>query len=98
MVRHDGDRSRSTFAILEIVGRGGALLRSAEPVPVESEAELAICLAGGVIRARARVLYHLRDPEGLGIGVEFLDLSPSGSELLEQLVEDGSNPLEPPGV
>lgn len=74
------------FVRLESVGRGGALLRCEAPVPVGEVVDLTICLAGGVIRARGRVLYHLQHEDGLGVGVEFLELAPAGEELLEYLV------------
>lgn len=81
-----GDPGRVTFGSLETVGRGGALLRCEKPIPTTTDAEVTICLAGGVIRARARVLYHLPHEDGLAIGVEFLDLSDDSADLLDHLV------------
>ena len=74
-----------SFVQLERVGRGGALLLCNRPVPVGSHVDLAICLAGGVIRTRARVLYHLEWETGVGIGVEFVGISGDDAELLAHL-------------
>ena len=77
------------FARMESVGRGGALLLFDRPLPIGSELELTICLAGGVIRTRARVLYHLQagrsDDEEVGLGVEFLDVDGDDAKLLDHL-------------
>lgn len=101
MVRHDGDPSAVAFASLETVGRGGALLRCTEPIPAAPDAELTICLAGGVIRARSRVLYQIPEEDGLGVGVEFLELLGDSGVLLEHLVEpepDEAAPDPPPAL
>ena len=74
-----------SFVQLERVGRGGALLLCKEPVPVGSFVDLAICLAGGVIRTRARVVYHTETEMGVGIGVEFVQISGDDAELLAHL-------------
>jgi hypothetical protein len=82
-----GEDTTCSFVRLESVGRGGVFLRCERPVPVGTEVTLAICLAGGVIRARGRVVYQLEEAdEAVGIGVEFLELLGDGAELLEQLV------------
>lgn len=96
VVRRDGDGRGLAFGSLETVGQGGALIRCHEPIPESAEADLAICLAGGVIRARARVLYHLPGEDGLGIGVEFLELRGGSQELLDHLVLAPEDEEEPP--
>jgi len=83
----DGEETACAFVRLESVGRGGAFLLCEQPVPVGSEVDLAICLAGAVIRTRARVVYHLEENGGgIGLGVEFLELAGDSAELLEQLI------------
>jgi hypothetical protein len=74
-----------SFVQLERIGRGGALLACDKPIPVGSYVDLAICLAGGVIRTRARVLYHQQSDSGVGIGVEFVAISGDDAELLAHL-------------
>ncbi|HUP43847.1 MAG TPA: PilZ domain-containing protein [Thermoanaerobaculia bacterium] len=82
-----GEDTTCSFVRLESVGRGGVFLRCERPVPVGTEVTLAICLAGGVIRARGRVVYQLEEAdEAVGLGVEFLELLGDGAELLEQLL------------
>jgi hypothetical protein len=84
---HGGEDTACSFVRLESVGRGGALLLCDQPVPIGAEVDLAICLAGAVIRTRARVVYHRdEDGDGVGIGVEFLELSGDNAVLLEQLI------------
>lgn len=103
VVYHEGEDTGCTFVRLESLGRGGALLSCPEPVPIGARVDLAICLAGGVIRARARVLYHLPDEEGCGVGVEFVELPENSAELLRQLVPSdgeegaGDGAPSPPG-
>lgn len=83
----DGEETACAFVRLESVGRGGAFLLCEQPVSVGSEVDLAICLAGAVIRTRARVVYHLEENGGgIGLGVEFLELAGDSAELLEQLI------------
>lgn len=100
---HEGEDTVCTFVRLESLGRGGALLSCPEPVPIGARVDLAICLAGGVIRARARVLYHLPDEQGCGVGVEFLELPGDSADLLERLVASageegvGDGAPSPPG-
>jgi hypothetical protein len=92
-----GEDTACSFVRLESIGRGGAFLMCEKPVPVGSEVDLAICLAGGVIRTRARVVYHREENgEGVGLGVEFLELPGSSAELLDRLIapeeEAGADP------
>jgi len=83
----DGEETACTFVRLESVGRGGAFLLCDRPMPVGSEVDLAICLAGAVIRTRARVLYHRQENGGgVGVGMEFLELAGDSAELLDQLI------------
>lgn len=93
MILHsdEGDTTCS-FVRLDSVGQGGAFLLCSRPVPIGTQVDLAICLAGGVIRTRARVLYHRRsdDDQDVGIGVEFLALSDDSAQLLDQLVAPAS--------
>ncbi len=72
---------------LEEVGQGGALLRCESELSEGSEVDLEICLAGGVIRVRSRVLYCQPAEDGaFTVGVEFLELAPGSEELLAELV------------
>lgn len=89
VVTSSAGETACSFARMESVGRGGALLLCDQPLAVGSELELTICLAGGVIRTRARVLYHLKTgrstDEEVGLGVEFLAVVGDGAELLDHL-------------
>ena len=98
VVYTEDEDSACSFVRLESVGRGGALLLCDRPIPIDTELDLAICLAGGVIRTRARVLYHVEAADGVGIGVEFLGVRGDGAELLERLATPTpwEVPLDPP--
>lgn len=89
VVTSSAGETTCSFARMESVGRGGALLFCDRPLPIGSELDLTICLAGGVIRTRARVLYHLQtdgsDDGEVGLGVEFLGVAGDDAELLEHL-------------
>lgn len=89
VVTSSAGETTCSFARLESVGRGGALLLCDRPLPIGSEVELTICLAGGAIRTRARVLYHLQtgrsDGGEVGLGVEFLSVAGQDAELLDHL-------------
>ena len=98
LVRRLDNGGSVAFGSLETVGRGGALLHCDQPLPDASDAEVAICLAGGVIRARARVLYHLPQEKGLGIGVEFLEISDDSADLLDHLVSSRGDDVQPDPV
>lgn len=100
-VTSDDGEAACSFARLETVGRGGALLLCDRPLRIGSEVDLAICLAGGVIRTRARVLYHVdaieSGHEATGLGVEFLRVAGDDAELLDHLTTP--TPFEfPPAV
>jgi len=84
----DSPAPERSYLRLDLVGRGGALLRCGQPIDVGTEMALEICLAGAVIEARAEVVYSRPNGQVFEVGVEFLDFGPYGEELLEQLLAD----------
>lgn len=77
-----------TYQRLVLVGRGGAELVCNASLPTGAVVGLEICLAGGVIRARGRVVGSRPAGEGHLVGIAFLELPPEDEELLAALLED----------
>ena len=77
------------FGRLEIVGGGGALVRCRHEFSVGERLDMLICLAGGVIPAKVRVVYAEENGDGNGwaVGVEFRYLGEGGAELLRSVME-----------
>jgi hypothetical protein len=74
---------------LVVVSRGGAHLRSPEAIERGTPMRLEICLAGAVIRCRARAVWCIQRSEGFDVGVELTDLVAGDEPLLEHLLDDG---------
>lgn len=87
---------RCSYLRLDVVGRGGALLRCDAEIAPGTRMDLEICLAGGVIRARARALYCLPRDRDFAIGVEFVGLAGAGDERLLELLIAADDPDQPP--
>lgn len=83
------DDGACAYLRLAVVGRGGAHLRSSVAIERGTEMRLEICLAGGVIRCRARAVWCIPRPEGFDVGVEFTSLAAGDEPLLEHLLADG---------
>jgi hypothetical protein len=77
---------QAAYGRIEVIGRGGALVRSPLAMEPGSDARLDICLAGAVIRARAHVVSCRAEPGGYAVGVEFTALGEDDAALLDQLV------------
>lgn len=70
------------------VGRGGAELLCRGALPEGEPVEIEICLAGGVIRARGRVVGSRPNRDGHLVGVAFHELAPEDAVLLADLLAD----------
>ena len=77
-----------TYQRLVRVGRGGVELLCRGSLDEGRLVDLEICLAGGVIRARGRVVGSRPAGDGHLVGVAFVDLPPEGEELLAALLDD----------
>jgi|ERR1051326_7321123 hypothetical protein len=80
------------FAKTQTIALGGCSVISSERMGAGSTLELLIAVEGGVITARARVVYENELPDGrFDVGVEFLDLSQDDAWRIQQVLE---NPRE----
>ena len=80
----------SEYLRIEVIGRGGAQLRSDVPIEPGTRMPLEICLAGGVIEVRARVVYCVERDDAYTVGVELVELGEDAEELLARLIANGS--------
>lgn len=76
------------YLVLDVVGRGGAALRCDSELTPGELVDLEICLSGGVIRTRARVIECRGTPGDYRIGVEFVEIAEGDEPLLAALLED----------
>jgi hypothetical protein len=75
------------FTKTRVMGLGGCMLISDEPLGVESPLEVLLSFAGRVVRTRGRVAYE--NPNGFEeyeVGVEFLELDPDDREYLRRFL------------
>lgn len=86
----DGTQLDCRFVTSEVIGLGGCMVLCPQALPVGAEAEVRICLAGGVIRADCRVAYSRRsESDGYEIGLEFLVIPEADRPLLDAVVARG---------
>ena len=83
------DDGSCAYLRLAGVGRGGAHLGSPEAIEPGTGMQLEICLAGAVIRCRARAVWCHPRSDGFDVGVEFERLAAGDEPLLEHLIGDG---------
>ena len=75
------------FARTRVVGLGGCMFLSEQPLGFGSLLEVLIAMEGRVLRTDARVVYEIpREDLRHEVGVEFLRVSPGDRVLLEDLV------------
>jgi hypothetical protein len=85
-----GIRATEGFAKTEVVGLGGCMFVSDEPLGIGSVLELFISVEGRVLNTIARVVYEIpREPSHVEVGVEFLEISPEDREELGRLLVVG---------
>jgi PilZ domain-containing protein len=87
LVRLLGGQPIEEFARTRVVGLGGCMFLSEEPLGFGSLLEVLIAMEGRVLRTDARVVYEIpREDLRHEVGVEFLRVSPGDRALLENLV------------
>jgi hypothetical protein len=74
------------FVKTHVIGLGGCMFVSREPLGFGSLMELLISVEGRVLRTDGRVAYELRKGEEHQVGVEFLRIAPADRAVLESLV------------
>jgi|YNPNPStandDraft_1061719.scaffolds.fasta_scaffold04000_4 c-di-GMP-binding flagellar brake protein YcgR len=74
------------FARTRVMGLGGCMFVSSEPLGVGSPVEILISVKDQVIKAQARVVWENPTEAGtVEIGVEFLHISPEDRAAIERL-------------
>jgi hypothetical protein len=87
LVRLLGGETVEEFARTRVVGLGGCMFLSEQPLGFGSLLEVLIALEGRVVRTDARVVYEIpRADLRHEVGVEFLRVSAGDRALLESLV------------
>jgi hypothetical protein len=85
----DGSAERGCrYLLLDVVSRAGGELVCGSKLTPGEVVELEICLSGGVIRVRARVIDCRGAPGDYRIGVEFLVIGDDDDQLLTALLAD----------
>lgn len=85
--RLDPEHPAEGFAKTEVVGLGGCMFLSDEPLGPGSILKVLISVEGTVLETTARVVYELPHPEDkVEVGVEFLQISPEAREALARLL------------
>lgn len=86
LVKKLGDAVVEGFATTQVVGLGGCMFTSAEPLGEGTFLDLLISIRGTVAKALAKVVYENPLPEdGYEVGVEFVLISDLDRRLLEVL-------------
>src|SRR4029079_11939337 len=74
-----------------VIGSGGCMFLSPEPLGSSSQLEMLIAVDGSVVRTDGRVAYEIRRRDAeYEVGVEFLRISTADREKLEALVVRGA--------
>ncbi|HEV2352376.1 MAG TPA: PilZ domain-containing protein [Terriglobia bacterium] len=81
--------NRDEFLVTRDVSAGGLFVSTKNPLPLKSEVRVAFSLATGsaAISCRGRVVYSM---QGLGMGIQFADLSEDGRSALEKFVDEAN--------
>lgn len=74
------------FTRTRVLGPGGCMFLSSEPVGFGSLMEMLITLGERVVRADSRVVYEIERGSEHEVGVEFLRMSPGDRAYLESVV------------
>lgn len=88
LVRKLGTEGVEGFAKTKVVGLGGCMFLSDEPVGIGSGLEILMSVRGRIAKALGRVVYELPG-EGaeVQVGVEFLGISGPDREVLQSLFQ-----------
>ncbi len=80
---------REDLLLTRDVSVGGLFVTAQNPFPLNSEVGIALALASGQtpIKARGKVVYSL---QGMGMGVQFSELSDEGRALLQKFVDESA--------
>ena len=81
--------NRDEMLVTRDVSAGGLFVRAKNPLPLQSEVRVAFSLAAGspAIACGGRVVYSM---PGMGMGIEFGDLSDESRAALEKFVDEAN--------
>lgn len=81
--------SRDELLVTRDVSPGGLFVTTKTPLPLESAVRVAFSLAAGspAISCSGRVVYSM---QGLGMGIEFVDLNEEGRLALQKFVDEAN--------
>jgi hypothetical protein len=86
LVRSMGAYRREGFAKTRVVGLGGCMIVSDEPLGVGAYLDLALVIRGALAHSKGRVVYEIpRGGEEVEVGVQFLGISPENREVIDGL-------------
>jgi hypothetical protein len=80
---------RKEIMVTQVVSVGGMFISARHPPPIDSELSLTfrLCPTGPAITCRAKVVFA---GVGLGMGIQFLDLSVEAQQLLQNFVDEAA--------
>jgi Tfp pilus assembly protein PilZ len=90
---------------LRDVSLGGMFVKTDQPRPMGTDVDVKVeFVRGGAFEARGKVVRVVRardlpdrsQPTGIGIGIEFTQMTEDSRHLLEELLEDPTSTIEPP--
>ncbi|GAB4261278.1 MAG: hypothetical protein Kow0092_10700 [Deferrisomatales bacterium] len=86
LVKKLGPEAVEGFAKTRVVGLGGCMFVSDEPLGVGAYLDLLISVRGRVVKSLGRVVYERpKSAETIEVGVEFIQISPDDREVIESL-------------
>jgi hypothetical protein len=78
------------FAKTQVVGLGGCMFVSDEPLGIGSFLDLLISVRGKVAKATGKVVYELpKTDQHIEVGVEFVGIAPHDREVIQTLFGKG---------
>jgi len=86
LVKRLGQEEAEGFTRTRVVGLGGCMFISDEPLGVDSFLDLLISVRGRVVRTKGRVVYEIRRGAAeIEVGVEFVQIAPHDRDIIQEL-------------
>ena len=87
LVKRLGPPPVEGFTRTRVMGLGGCMLVSDEPLGAESRLEVLLSFSGRVVSTRGRVAYEINAAPGVyEVGVEFLEVADDDREFLHRVL------------
>ena len=87
LVKRLGEAPLEGFTKTQVLGLGGCMLLSDEPLGVDAELDVLLSFSGRVVQTRGRVVYE--NPRVSGeyeVGVQFVEITPDDQEFIHQVL------------